>query len=636
MAQIQDLKVKISLDTTTFNTGINKIKKSTEGMQKTFNAATKVMKTGLKAVTVAAGALATGIGALVTVGSKWSEQVAQTEFLMSRLDSTTQDLINSQSKNATAIGMTAKQYKDGAAKMGSFMNSMEMTAEEINEMLPLMMQLTADGAAFANVPMSDAMDAISSAAMGNYEALGKLNIEMSDALINQSSFAKELGKTTQKMTVAEKTQAIYNSMLERGAHLTGFAASEADNWAVKTNLLKTKIFELAGSLGEKLIPLLQPFLGRIIDVVDEMQTMVDKFDLAKERFDQIYKATGELDWAIQVFFNTLGRPEWGEFVTSITDAIDKIKEIGTLFVDSNGKLTTLSNTLIIIGGLILGINAGITAGNILWGAFTVALGVYEGIATVATIVTGALAAAAAFLGAPLWVVVAIIGAVVGACVALIASWDEVKEACRILGENTKTTWENMWKGIQTYISYIKGIVTNWIDETKEKITTGFESAKDKALTTFEYFTTMIKNKIEGARDAVKNAVDKMKSFFDFEWKLPHIKLPHFSITGNFSLNPPSIPKFGVDWYSSGGIFTKRTVLPGGVGVGDAIKGGGNKMEAVLPIDRLPSLLGLDDPSRGGITLHIENFNNNTDRDIEQIADELAFLIKKKQFSLGGY
>ena len=80
--------------------------------------------------------------------------------------------------------------------------------------------------------------------------------------------------------------------------------------------------------------------------------------------------------------------------------------------------------------------------------------------------------------------------------------------------------------------------------------------------------------------------------------MPKLKLPHFSISGSFSLKPPSAPKFSVDWYSKGGIFTKRTILPGGVGVGDAIQGGGNAMEAVLPIDRLPSLLGLDRQNNG--------------------------------------
>ena len=598
MAQLEDLKVKISLSTAAFEQGLNKIKKNTTTMQKSFDTATKVIKTGLKAATVATTALATGVGALVSVGAKWSEQVSQTEFLMGRLDDTTQDLINSQSKNAEAIGMTAKQYKDGAAKMSSFMNSMGMTADQINETLPLMMQLTADGAAFANVGIDEAMDAISSAAMGNYEALGKLNIEMSDALINESSYAKALGKKTQEMSTAEKTQAIYNAMLERGAHLTGFAASESDSWAVKTNLLKTKVFELAGSLGEKLIPLLQPFLDKIIGVVDEMQLMVDKFDLAKERFDQIYEATGNLDYAIQVFFNTLGRPEWGEFVTSITETIDKIKEIGALFVDADGKLTTLFQSLLLIGGLILGINVGLTAGNILWGAFTVALAAYEAIAGVATVVTGALAVAATALGIPVWALVAIIAAVVLACVALIGTWDEVMAACRILGEKIKEIWHNIWNGIQSYCVYLKDAVTDWIENTKAKITSGLETAKNTVVEKFTAIKEGIKSAIDKAKEIVKAGVEKLKSFFDFEWKLPKIKLPHFSITGSFSLNPPSIPKFGVDWYSKGGIFTKRTILPGGVGVGDAIQGGGNAMEAVLPIDRLPSLLGLDRQNNG--------------------------------------
>ena len=247
--KLDDLKVMNTLATDLFEKGLSTIQKETNKIGKTFKTATNVMKVGLKAATIATTACATAVGGLIAVGAKYSEQVAQTEFLLGRLDDSTQSLIKSHSQQAQAMGMTAKQYQDGAAKMGSFMNSMGMTADEINEMIPLMMQLTADGAAFANVGMDEAMAAISSAAMGNYEALGKLNIEMSDAIINESEYAKSLGKTTQKMTMGEKTQAIYNTMLERGAHLTGFAASESDSWAVKMNLLKTKTFELAGSIG---------------------------------------------------------------------------------------------------------------------------------------------------------------------------------------------------------------------------------------------------------------------------------------------------------------------------------------------------------------------------------------------------
>ena len=120
----------------------------------------------------------------------------------------------------------------------------------------------------------------------------------------------------------------------------------------------------------------------------------------------------------------------------------------------------------------------------------------------------------------------------------------------------------------------------------------------------------------------------------FEWSLPKLKLPHISISGSFSLNPPSVPKFGISWYSKGAIFKRPTVL-GGMGVGDAHNGIGSNAEAILPIKELPKLLGLDKMQNGGVNLSIENFNNNTDKDIEYLANELAFYLSRKKIGLGG-
>lgn len=87
---------------------------------------------------------------------------------------------------------------------------------------------------------------------------------------------------------------------------------------------------------------------------------------------------------------------------------------------------------------------------------------------------------------------------------------------------------------------------------------------------------------------IKGAVNKIKRFFDFKWELPKIKLPHFSISGKFSLNPPSIPKFSVDWYANGGILNRPTVFAQN---GSRLMAGGEAgPEAILPIELLKTYL----------------------------------------------
>ena len=65
---------------------------------------------------------------------------------------------------------------------------------------------------------------------------------------------------------------------------------------------------------------------------------------------------------------------------------------------------------------------------------------------------------------------------------------------------------------------------------------------------FESIKEGIRERIEGAKEAVGQAIEKIKGFFHFEWSLPKLKMPHPTVTGSFSLNPPSVPSFGIKWY----------------------------------------------------------------------------------------
>ena len=110
-----------------------------------------------------------------------------------------------------------------------------------------------------------------------------------------------------------------------------------------------------------------------------------------------------------------------------------------------------------------------------------------------------------------------------------------------------------------------------------------------------------------AKSAISKGINAMKNMFNITFPTPKIKLPRISISGSFSLNPPSVPKFGISWYSKGAIFKRPTVL-GGMGVGDAHNGIGSNAEAILPINQLPKLLGLDEESRKTVNFNIKEMN----------------------------
>lgn len=104
----------------------------------------------------------------------------------------------------------------------------------------------------------------------------------------------------------------------------------------------------------------------------------------------------------------------------------------------------------------------------------------------------------------------------------------------------------------------------------------------------EWFRDGVNKIFNGVKTFLKGAVTEMKGFFNFEWKLPKIKLPHFKASGEFSWSPLKFPSISVDWYANGGILNHPTIFGNN---GESFMGGGEAgKEAVLPIDLLKSYI----------------------------------------------
>lgn len=180
-------------------------------------------------------------------------------------------------------------------------------------------------------------------------------------------------------------------------------------------------------------------------------------------------------------------------------------------------------------------------------------------------------------------------------------WNGIKSAISSVVNGIKSTVTNIWNGIKSVTSSVfnaikstASSVWNGIKSTISSVVNGIKSTVSGVWNGIKSVTTSVWNgiksaitgPIQSAKNVVSGIVDSIKRLFNFRLKfpsvdIPHIPLPHFSLSGSFNPLKGKIPHIGVNWYAKGGIFNKPTMFaaPGGFnGVGEA------GPEAALPLN----------------------------------------------------
>ena len=251
--------------------------------------------------------------------------------------------------------------------------------------------------------------------------------------------------------------------------------------------------------------------------------------------------------------------------SSLVPAFEKVLDVVTQVVQWFANLDGgTQQTILVILGLIASISplAGL-------------------ISQITTVVMG-LSSAFAFITSPIGIVIGIIGALIAIGVLLWKNWDTIKEKASAL----------------------------------------FSSISN----TFDRIKSAISDKINSAKEAVHNAIERIKSFFKFEWSLPKLKLPHISISGEFNLFPPRVPHFSIDWYSkamkNGMILNNPTIF--GMMDGKLLGGGESGSETIVGTNSLMNMIA---KASKGTTINMTI--NAQDQNVYQLADVVIDRLTQK-------
>ena len=264
---------------------------------------------------------------------------------------------------------------------------------------------------------------------------------------------------------------------------------------------------------------------------------------------------------------------WNSITTFFSDTWETIKNVVSIGIQFIGSLLEAAWDIITLPFQLIWENCGDTITSI-W-------------ETIKTTVGNAIKAVSSTLSSVMNAIQTTISTIWAAISTKISTVvNSIKTTVSTVFNAIKTTATTIWTGIKTSISTVvdgvKTKVTTVFNAVKSTLSSVFNSIKSTATSVWNGIKNAITGPIDQAKTHISNALNSIKSFFaNCKLSLPHIKLPHFSISGSFSLNPPSVPHLSVSWYKEGGIMMEPTLF--GINGSSLMAGGEAGPEAILPL-----------------------------------------------------
>lgn len=520
----------------------------------------------------------------INVGESFDKSMSQVAATMG----TTVDEIGDLRDFAKDMGATTSFSATQAADALNYMALAGYDTKKSMEMLPNVLNLAASG----NIDLARASDMVTDAA----SALGLATDETTVMVDQMAKTASTTNTSVEQLGDAFLTVGGTAKMLKGGtAELSQVLGILADN-GVKGSEGGTALRNILLSLASPTSEATETLDRLGVSVFDAEGNMRSMQDVMADLNDAMSDMTSEERTnAISSIFNArdlksvealLGTnaERWDEVADAIGNAQGAAEQMAKTQLDNLAGDVTLMESA--FEGVQIAVSdfvvpalraAAQFAGSLLQGIadfFSAHSASFQGLANIiGGVLNVALTlAAAAFdtLGQAVGVVFAFLDPIIEA---ISNGFDKITTA---LGFNSEETGESisLWGMlgdvfgvvgdiIATVITPIISVLAGVISGLAEPI----KSVADK----FSSLWSTVKEIWDSIVEKIRGAIDTIKGLFDFELTFPHINMPHFSVTGEFSADPPSVPAFEVTgYYAKGGIVGGPSLIMAGEAGPEAI------------------------------------------------------------------